>query len=86
MAINVKQSGGRLRGELVTNPQLPQAIAVGELRRMTLRLSNVGTTSIDEIWALFHEASPVGVWIGPDDQLEPEGAYKVHSNAPTDLM
>ncbi|KAG8904219.1 hypothetical protein FRB99_002083, partial [Tulasnella sp. 403] len=64
MRVDVKQSGGRLKTEVLRDKSLPKILGTGELRRVVIRVTNTGTTDVGEVWAVLGECGAGGsAWL-----------------------
>lgn len=71
MRVDVRKSGGRLNAELsATNEPMP-ALGVGEIRKLSVRITNVGSTGVRDLWAVFGESENAGlVWLDVAESSE----------------
>ncbi|KAG8949630.1 hypothetical protein FRC04_008376 [Tulasnella sp. 424] len=67
MRVDIKQSGGRLK---VRVPRLPSSLGLGELRSLSILVTNMGTTDISELWAVFGESSNGGCILSAIDSIQ----------------
>lgn len=70
MRVDIKQSGGRLK---VRVPRLPSSLGLGELRSLSILVTNMGTTDISELWAVFGESSNGGCILSAIDSIQETG-------------
>ncbi|KIO33692.1 hypothetical protein M407DRAFT_231895, partial [Tulasnella calospora MUT 4182] len=70
MRIDVNQSGGRLK---VRVPRLPSSLGLGELRNLSILVTNTGTTDITELWAVLGDSANGGCILSAIDSIEQTG-------------
>ncbi|KAG8880663.1 hypothetical protein FRB97_000617 [Tulasnella sp. 331] len=73
MRVDVRRSGGRLHAEISTD-QPVQPLGVGEVRNLSVRITNVGSTGVQDLWVVFGESQNAGlVWLDMDRTNECDG-------------
>ncbi|KAG8986225.1 hypothetical protein FRB93_005483 [Tulasnella sp. JGI-2019a] len=88
MRIDVRKSGGRLHAELSSSADHPATVlGVGEIKELTVRITNAGSTVVRDLWAVFGESENTGlVWLDTGDPDSDEDGLPSLITTPNSLL